>query len=164
MQQGLRLEEAYGNAVTSFILGTLQPDTDLALVGYSAPDEFQHQFLGLITPTDMDGTPNPCYDRMKCKGDPECRVFIREGYIRGAYGGADAKLGLATRLMGGNPTVFAGSGPRLCPELARGERRKNSGECRSAVHGADRQLPGRGNAGPGLKPVIPGPQCRSIST
>ncbi|HEX9157207.1 MAG TPA: alkaline phosphatase family protein, partial [Syntrophales bacterium] len=115
VQQGLRLEEAYGNAVTSFILGTLQPDTDLALVGYSAPDEFQHQFLGLITPTDMDGNPNPCFDRMKCKGSPDQRAALREGYIRSAYGGADAKLALARRLMGGNPTVFAASDHGFAP-------------------------------------------------
>ena len=32
IQQGRDLEAAYGDAVLSFILGTLQPDTDIALV------------------------------------------------------------------------------------------------------------------------------------
>jgi hypothetical protein len=115
VQQGLELEAIYGNSVTSYILGTLQPDTDLALVGYPVPDEFQHQFLGLITPTDMDGTPNPCYDRLRCKGISDDRLAIREGYIRRAYAGADSKLALARRLMGTSPTVFAASDHGFAP-------------------------------------------------
>ena len=115
VQQGLELEAIYGNAVMSYILGTLQPDTGLALVGYPVPDEFQHQFLGLITPTDMDGTPNPCYDRVRCKGALDHRLAIREGYIRSAYAGADAKLALARRLMGADPTVFAASDHGFAP-------------------------------------------------
>jgi hypothetical protein len=115
VQQGLELEAIYGNSVTSYILGTLQPDTDLALVGYPVPDEFQHQFLGLITPTDMDGTPNPCYDRVRCRGPLDHRLAIREGYIRSAYAGADAKLGLARKWMGTHPTVFAASDHGFAP-------------------------------------------------
>ena len=149
MQQGLRLEEAYGNAVTSFILGTLQPDTDLALVGYSAPDEFQHQFLGLITPTDMDGTPNPCYDRMKCKGDPDVSSLHPRGVHSRRVWRGRRQAGPRDAVDGRQSHRLRRLGPRLCPELARGERRENSGGCRSAVHGPDRQLPGRGNAGPG---------------
>jgi hypothetical protein len=115
VQQGLELEAFFGNSVTNYILGTLQPDTDLALVGYPVTDEFQHQFLGLITPTDMDGTPNPCYDRVRCKGGLDNRVAIWEGYIRRSYTGADAKLALARRLMGSNPTVFAASDHGFAP-------------------------------------------------
>jgi predicted AlkP superfamily phosphohydrolase/phosphomutase len=115
VQQGLELEALYGNAVTNYILGTLQPDTDLALVGYPVTDEFQHQFLGLITPTDMDGSPNPCYDRVRCKGMLDNRVTERKNYIRRSYAGADAKLALARRLMGSNPTVFAASDHGFAP-------------------------------------------------
>ncbi len=115
VQQGLELEAIYGNAVMSYILGTLQPNTDLALIGYPVPDEFQHQFLGLITPTDMDGTPNPCYDRARCQGALEHRLAMRQGYIRSAYSGADAKLALAQRLTGPNPTVFAASDHGFAP-------------------------------------------------
>jgi Type I phosphodiesterase / nucleotide pyrophosphatase len=115
VQQGLELEAIYGNAVMSYILGTLQPNTDLALIGYPVPDEFQHQFLGLITPSDMDGTPNPCYDRARCQGALEHRLAIRQGYIRSAYAGADAKLSLAQRLTGANPTVFAASDHGFAP-------------------------------------------------
>jgi predicted AlkP superfamily phosphohydrolase/phosphomutase len=115
VQQGLNLEAVYGNAVTSYILGTFQPDTDLALVGYPVSDEFQHQFLGLITPTDMNGMPNPCYDRGECQGVLDHRVAIREGYIRSSYAGADAKLALARQLMGANPIVFAASDHGFAP-------------------------------------------------
>ena len=115
VQQGLELEAVYGNAVTSFILGTLQPDTDLALVGYPVPDEFQHEFLGLITPTDMDGKPNPCYDRVRCQGVLDHRLAVREEYIRSAYAGADTKLALARRLMGPDPTIFAASDHGFAP-------------------------------------------------
>jgi len=115
VQQGLELEAIYGNSVTSYILGALQPDTDLALVGYPVPDEFQHQFLGLITPTDMDGTPNPCYDRVRCIGPLDHRLAMREGYIRSSYAGADAKLALARKWMGAHPTVFAASDHGFAP-------------------------------------------------
>jgi hypothetical protein len=85
------------------------------LVGYPVTDEFKHEFLGLITPADMDGAPNPCYDRVQCKGGLDNRVAMREIYIRRSYTGADAKLALARRLMGPNPTVFAASDHGFAP-------------------------------------------------
>ncbi len=116
VQQGRDLEVAYGDAVLNYVLGTLQPDTDLAMVGYPATDEFSHQFMGLVTPTDMDGNPNPYYDDVTGDGIPDGRVAIREGYIRSAYQAADAKLALARSLMGGNPTTFAGSDHGFAPQ------------------------------------------------
>src|SRR3954468_20796147 len=47
VQQGRDLERAYSLQVINFILGTLQPDTDLAMVGYPFTDEVSHQFMGL---------------------------------------------------------------------------------------------------------------------
>jgi 2',3'-cyclic-nucleotide 2'-phosphodiesterase (5'-nucleotidase family) len=114
VQQGRDLEKAYGDAVLNFVLGSLQPDTDLAMVGYPFTDEASHQFMGLISKTDPDGSPNPCYDVMPKFNDTQCtgtgtahRRDIREGYIRSAYATADAKLTLARKLMGGDPTTFA---------------------------------------------------------
>src|SRR5262249_40823306 len=98
IQQGRDLEKVYGDAVVNYILGTLQPDTDLAMVGYPFTDEVSHQFMGLVSKTDPDGSPNPCYDVMPKFDDVECtgtgtahRVHIREGYISSAYHQADPK-------------------------------------------------------------------------
>jgi 2',3'-cyclic-nucleotide 2'-phosphodiesterase (5'-nucleotidase family) len=116
VQQGRDLQKAYADAVLKYILGTLQPDTDLAFVGYPVTDEFSHQFMGLVTPTDIDGNPNPYYDDLEGNGTPDGRVAIREGYIRSAYHEADAKLALARQLMGGNPTTFAASDHGFAPQ------------------------------------------------
>jgi 2',3'-cyclic-nucleotide 2'-phosphodiesterase (5'-nucleotidase family)/predicted AlkP superfamily phosphohydrolase/phosphomutase len=109
VQQGRDLEAAYGDAVLDYILGTLQPDTQLALVGYPVTDEFSHQFMGLVTPTDMEGAPNPYYDDVSGDGTKDNRLVVRESYIRSAYQEADAKLARARQWLGGNPSTIAGS-------------------------------------------------------
>lgn len=109
VQQGRDLEKVYGDAVLDYILGTLQPSTDLAFVGYPVTDEFSHQFIGLVTPTDMDGAANPYYDDLNGDGVKDNRVAIREQYIRSAYATADAKLARTRALLGGTPVVFASS-------------------------------------------------------
>ncbi len=116
VQQGRDLEAAYGDAVLEFILGTLQPDTDLALVGYPVTDEFAHQFMALYTPTDMDGAPNPYFDNVDGVGPPDGLTAVREGFVRSAYHGADEKLALARELMGGKPTTFASSDHGFAPQ------------------------------------------------
>jgi 2',3'-cyclic-nucleotide 2'-phosphodiesterase (5'-nucleotidase family)/predicted AlkP superfamily phosphohydrolase/phosphomutase len=116
VEQGRDLEKAYGDAVLNYILGTLQPDTDLAFVGYPVTDEFSHQFMALVTPTDPQGGPNPTYDDTDYNGVPDGRVAVREGYIRSAYHEADAKLALARSLMGGNPTTMAASDHGFAPQ------------------------------------------------
>ncbi len=115
VQQGHDLEAIYGDAVLDYILGTLQPDTDLAFVGYPVTDEFSHQFMALVTPSDIDGNPNPCYDDVECNGTPDGRIAIREGYLRAAYGGADEKLALALQWMP-TATVFAASDHGFAPQ------------------------------------------------
>jgi hypothetical protein len=115
VQQGRDLHKAYSDAVLSFILGTLQPETDIAFVGYPVTDEFSHQFMGLVTPTDIDGNPNPYYDDLEGNGTPDGLIGVREGYIRSAYSGADAKLALAQSLLP-NSTVFASSDHGFAPQ------------------------------------------------
>jgi 2',3'-cyclic-nucleotide 2'-phosphodiesterase (5'-nucleotidase family) len=115
VQQGRDLEAAYGDAVLNYILGTLQPDTDLAFVGYPFTDEVSHQFMALVTPTDMDGAPNPTYDDTDYNGVPDGRVAQREAYIRSAYHEADAKLALARTFMP-KATVFAASDHGFAPQ------------------------------------------------
>ena len=116
VEQGRDLEKAYADGVLEYILGTLQPDTDLALVGYPVTDEFSHQFMGLVTPTDMDGAPNPYFDDLNGDGTKDGLVVKREGYIESAYHEADAKLALARTLMGGSPTTVAGSDHGFAPQ------------------------------------------------
>ncbi len=116
VQQGRDLEKRYGDAVLDYVLGTLQPDTDLALVGYPVTDEFSHQFMGLVTATDIDGDPNPFFDDLNGDGVKDNRVAIREGYIRSAYTEADAKLARARGMLGGNPTTFASSDHGFAPQ------------------------------------------------
>jgi 2',3'-cyclic-nucleotide 2'-phosphodiesterase (5'-nucleotidase family) len=116
VQQGRDLEKTFADAVTHYILGELQPDTDVAFVGYPVTDEFSHQFMALYTPTDIDGNPNPTYDDTDYNGVPDGRVAIREGYVRSAYHEADAKLALARSLLGGNPTTFLGSDHGFAPQ------------------------------------------------
>src|SRR5207247_5051109 len=115
VQQGRDLEAAYGDAVLNYILGTLQPDTQLALVGYPVTDEFSHQFMGLVTPTDMDGAANPYFDDVNGDGVKDNRLAIREGYIRSAYQEADVKLARARQMLGGGRTTAAGTDPALGP-------------------------------------------------
>jgi hypothetical protein len=72
-------------------------------------DEFSHQFMGLVTPTDIDGAPNPYFDDLNGDGVRDGRIAVREGYIRSAYHEADARLARSRALLGGNPTTMAGS-------------------------------------------------------
>jgi 2',3'-cyclic-nucleotide 2'-phosphodiesterase (5'-nucleotidase family)/predicted AlkP superfamily phosphohydrolase/phosphomutase len=115
VQQGRDLEKEYADTVLKFILGTLQPNTDVAFVGYPVTDEFSHQFMALVTPTDMDGAPNPYYDDLEGNGTPDGLVATREGYIRSAYHEADAKLALARNYLS-NATVFASSDHGFAPQ------------------------------------------------
>ena len=93
------------------------------MVGYPFTDEVQHQFMALVSPTDADGDPNPCFDVIPKFDDEQCTgagsaglVDKREEYIRSAYVDADEKLGVARELMGGKPTTFAGSDHGFAPQ------------------------------------------------
>lgn len=116
VQQGRDLEAAYGNSVLNYVLGTLQPHTELAFVGYPVTDEFSHQFMGLVTPTDPQNNPNPYFDDLNGDGIKDHRVEIRNRYIRSAYMGADTKLAKARALLGGNPATFASSDHGFAPQ------------------------------------------------
>ena len=67
------------------------------LAGYPTTDEFQHQFLGLVTPTLPNGAANPAYDDVQVERHARRRVAQREAFLAGAYEGADATLALAQR-------------------------------------------------------------------
>jgi 2',3'-cyclic-nucleotide 2'-phosphodiesterase (5'-nucleotidase family)/predicted AlkP superfamily phosphohydrolase/phosphomutase len=93
----------------------LQPD--LLLLGSPTTDEFQHQFTALITPTDIDGDPNPYYDDVTNDDVPDDRIDEREGYIEAAYHEADNTLDLGLDLIGRPGTaVFASSDHGFAPQ------------------------------------------------
>jgi len=106
VEQGLFWEMAY-RPMIEYIIGNYKPD--LVLAGYPTTDEFQHQFLGLVTERLANGQPNPAYDDVDFNGVREGRVSQREGYLRRAYKGADATLKLVRSLMNPMTNVVVAS-------------------------------------------------------
>ena len=92
-------------------------DPDLLMAGYPTTDEFQHQFLGLVTTKLINGQPNPAYDDVDLNGVPDGRVAQRSKFIRQAYMGADKALTLARKLMGKDPTTFVASDHGFAPQF-----------------------------------------------
>ena len=90
---------------------------DLLLVGMPTTDEFQHQFLGLVSPKLPGGAANPAYDDVFVDGSKDGRVAEREAYIRTAYEEADEVLTLARSLVGKNPTTFVSSDHGFAPQF-----------------------------------------------
>ena len=116
VEQGLKWSDAHW-AYLRYIFEDLGVDADLLQIGNPVTDEFSHQFLGLFTPTDLDGDPNPYFDDVTNDDVPDGRVAIREGYIRSAYHEADQTLALGRELMGENDTtVFASSDHGFAPQ------------------------------------------------
>jgi hypothetical protein len=106
VEQGLRWENAHLPLIY-YILRNYKPD--LLMLGYPITDEFQHQFLGLITPKLPNGAPNPAYDDVQVNGTPDGRVAQRTAFIKRAYLGADITLGFAKLFMPYNATTFVAS-------------------------------------------------------
>lgn len=96
--------------ILRYLAQTFRPD--VLFVGTPLTDEFQHQFLALVTP----GT--PVYDDADRNGVPDGRVAAREGFIRRAHQSADMTLNRAMRLMqtlGHDPAVFVSSDHGFAP-------------------------------------------------
>ncbi|MDQ2838389.1 MAG: alkaline phosphatase family protein [Actinomycetota bacterium] len=113
--QTVGLNQAYDLAVFHYVLGTLQPDTQVLLAGTDQTDEVSHQILGLLTPTAPDGSANPYYDRVAGTGPRDHRLAQRNGYLRGAYASADARLGVVRSLLR-NADVLASSDHGFAPQ------------------------------------------------
>jgi 2',3'-cyclic-nucleotide 2'-phosphodiesterase (5'-nucleotidase family) len=115
VEQGLYWEKLY-HPLIRYLVRTYKPD--LALVGYPVTDEFQHQFLGLVTKTLPNGARNPSYDDVQVNGTPDGRVKQREGFIRRAYKGADATIRLAQDHLGERDlTTFVSSDHGFAPQF-----------------------------------------------
>jgi len=115
VEQGLMWKDAHF-AYLHHIFHTLGVKPDLLMLGNPVTDEFSHQFMGLVTPTDMDDAPNPYFDNVDGTGPSDGRIAIREGYIRSAYAEADETLELGTELMGDDATTFVSSDHGFAPQ------------------------------------------------
>jgi 2',3'-cyclic-nucleotide 2'-phosphodiesterase (5'-nucleotidase family)/predicted AlkP superfamily phosphohydrolase/phosphomutase len=156
VEQGLMWKDAHW-AYLRYILAAppegLGVKPDLLLVGAPTTDEFQHQFTGLVTKTDIDGNPNPYYDDLTNDDIPDGRVKIREGYIRSAYEEADNTLALARSLVRGQETTFVSSDHGFAPQWYAVnvskvlvdiglQEREQSGNCRKAANDPGTTTPG----------------------
>jgi 2',3'-cyclic-nucleotide 2'-phosphodiesterase (5'-nucleotidase family)/predicted AlkP superfamily pyrophosphatase or phosphodiesterase len=125
LEAGVTSEETYAEQglywktghlpMLEYVVQKYQPD--LLLAGMPTTDEFQHQFLGLVSPKLPNGADNPAYDDVDLNGEPDGRVDAREGFIREAYEEADAVLTRARQLMGRNPTTFVASDHGFAPQF-----------------------------------------------
>jgi 2',3'-cyclic-nucleotide 2'-phosphodiesterase (5'-nucleotidase family) len=114
VEQGLYWETGH-HPLIEYILTNYQPD--LLMLGYPVTDEFQHQFLGLISPTLPNGDPNPAYDDVQVDGTPDGRVEERTEFIERAYQGADSTLALAQSLMRNRLSTFVASDHGFAPQF-----------------------------------------------
>ncbi len=125
LESGITSEETYVEQgqywatghlpMLKYVVRTYKPD--LLLAGYPTTDEFQHQFLGLVTKTLPGGAANPGYDDVNLDGIKDNRAKAREAFIRGAYDGADRTLTYARKLMGDDPTTFVASDHGFAPQF-----------------------------------------------
>jgi 2',3'-cyclic-nucleotide 2'-phosphodiesterase (5'-nucleotidase family)/predicted AlkP superfamily phosphohydrolase/phosphomutase len=153
VEQGLKWKDAHW-AYLRYIIETLGVKPDLLLLGNPVTDEFSHQFMGLVTPTDLDGNPNPYFDDVEDDNVPDGRFAVREGYIRSAYEEADQTLALGRELMGASDTtVMASSDHGFAPQwnavnvskvlVDLGlQEREQSGNCRKAANDPGTTTPG----------------------
>ena len=114
VEQGLYWETGH-HPIIEYIVTNYEPD--LLMLGYPATDEFQHQFLGLISPTLPNGDPNPAYDDVQVDGTPDGRVEERTAFLQRAYQGADSTLSLAQSLMQGRLSTFVASDHGFAPQF-----------------------------------------------
>ena len=115
VEQGLYWEKLY-HPLISYIMRTHQPD--LALVGYPVTDEFQHQFLGLVTRISRTATTTRRTTTSWSTARRDGRVKQREAFIRRAYKGADATMRLAQRrLREDDLTTFVSSDHGFAPQF-----------------------------------------------
>lgn len=114
VEQGMYWETGH-HPLIRYILTRHQPD--LAMIGYPTTEEFQREFLGLITPTLPNGASNPAYDDAQVDGTPDLRASQRTGFIWRAYRGAESTLELVTSLMPAGSSTFVSSDHGMAPQF-----------------------------------------------
>ena len=114
VEQGLYWSTGH-HPLIKYILDKYKPD--LAMVGMPTTDEFQHQFLGLVSPTLPNGAPNPAFDDVQVNGTPDGRVAQRRAFLRDAYVEADETLKLVDSLMPNNSSKLVSSDHGFAPQF-----------------------------------------------
>ena len=156
VEQGLAWKEAHWRYLR-YILSSGSVDTgrgdtiaglgiqpNLLLVGNPVTDEFSHQFLGLVSPTDMDGNPNPYFDDLTNDDVPDGRVDEREATsarrTRRRTGRSGwrvrcwpARAGVRISDHGFAPQWYAVNVSKALVDLGLQER-EQSGNCRKAAN------------------------------
>ncbi len=92
-------------------------------------------------PTLHNGQPNPAYDDVQVNGTPDGRVAPARGFLRRAYQGADATLGLVQSSDAEAGHDLCRVGPRLCAAVPGDRREQGAGRPGPALQAADVQLP-----------------------
>ena len=105
-EQGLYWAQ-FAHPVIDYIMPLYQPD--LALLGYPVTDEFQHQFLGLVTEKLPNGDPNPAYDDVNVDGVKDGLVVERNAYLFASYHQAADTYAVLRHHMIGNVNTFLSS-------------------------------------------------------
>ena len=141
VEQGLYWETLY-HPLIKYIMRTYKPD--LAMVGYPVTDEFQHQFLGLVTRDLPNGDGQPVLRRR-----PGGRHARRSGQAAGSV--HPSRLPRSRRDDAPRPTAPARRRPddvrlirpRVRAAVPRHRREQGPGRPRAAVAAADVELPPR---------------------
>ena len=141
VQQGLYWATGH-QPMLEYVAKTYKPD--LLLVGVPTTDEFQHQFLGLVSPTLPNGAANPAYDDVDLNGVKDGRVAAREAFIRDRLRGGRRTLTLARKLVGQRSAHVRLGGPRLRAAVPRHRRQPAASRHEAADDAPDVQLPDRG--------------------
>ena len=132
---------------SNYILGTLQPEHGPRVRRLSRHRRVLAPVHGpLVTPTDIDGDPNPYFDDLDGNGTPDGRIAIREGYIRERLPRGRRQARRRADADGRQPDDLRRLRSRLRAAVVRGQRRQGPLGRRAPDPGADRELPGRRGA------------------
>ena len=172
LEAGVTSEETYAEQglywatghqpMLKYVMNTYHPD--LLLAGVPTTDEFQHQFLGLVSTKLPNGAANPAYDDVDLNGVPDGRVAQREAFIRTAYEEADETLTLARDLAGGNPVTFVSSDHGFAPQFLAIDASKPLVDLGLLSQAPDVELPHGGGGDDRVRPRPAGPAAPSRST
>ncbi|SOD75001.1 2',3'-cyclic-nucleotide 2'-phosphodiesterase (5'-nucleotidase family) [Jatrophihabitans sp. GAS493] len=114
-EQTSLLSGAYERAVDSYVLGKLQPHTNVVLAGTDVISQTNGELLALLTPTTAGDVANPFFDRFAGSGRRDHLTRQRQSMLEGAYRNADHEISTLQGLLGTNTDVVATSDHAVAP-------------------------------------------------